>query len=533
MKTGVLIVGGGPVGLGLALELGRLGTPCVLVEQSDGTVEQPKLGLVSTRTMEFCRRWGVAQEIRDVYPSDYPATQMFVTSLRGYELARQVYPSFGELPLLETSPERHQRCTQIYFEPILRRAAGAHPSADIRLQTRMTAFHQDATGVTAQLQDAGSGEAASIEAEYMVACDGASSSVRVALGIEMEGKLLSHSVNIFFKVPDLWNHHDKGKAERYLLVGPEGTWGNITAIDGRELWRLSIAGNDQPVDMAAFDAKAVLARGFGAELDVEILSVMPWTRLQMVAKSFRRDRVLLAGDAVHCFSPTGGFGGNTGISDGFNLSWKLAAVLDGWGGPRLLDSYEQERRPIAFRNTVEAAVNFRRMMSAGKNPDLLDDTGEGRRQRAEAGEALRAETQSEWEVLGVQLGYRYEASPIDIADGTPPGPDDMRDYVPSARPGHRAPHAWLADGRSTLDLFGDGFALLRFDSGLSAASLQRAANRQSVPLARFDIDDAEIGALYGARAVLVRPDGHVAWRGDRVPSDAEALIATISGHGGD
>jgi len=199
--------------------------------------------------------------------------------------------------------------------------------------------------------------------------------------------------------------------------------------------------------MNAFDVHAALARGFGAEWDVEILSVMPWTRLQMVATSFRKSRVFLAGDAVHCFSPTGGFGGNTGISDGFNLSWKLAAVLDGWGGEQLLASYEAERRPIAFRNTGEAAVNFRRVMSAGKNPELLDDTPDGARQRAGVGEALRAETQAEWEVLGAQLGYRYEASPIDIADGTPPGPDDMQNYLPSGRPGHRAPHAWLADGR--------------------------------------------------------------------------------------
>jgi 2-polyprenyl-6-methoxyphenol hydroxylase-like FAD-dependent oxidoreductase len=203
IKTRVLIVGGGPVGLGLALELGRLGTSCVLVEQSNGTVEQPKLGLVSTRTMEFCRRWGTAQEIRDVYPPDYPGTQMFVTSLSGYELARQSYPSFGELPPLETSPERHQRCTQIYFEPILRRAAEAHASTDIRLKTRMTSFYQDADGVMAQAEDLNTGESLTIEADYMVACDGASSMVRAALGIEMEGKLLSHSVNISFgAVPD-------------------------------------------------------------------------------------------------------------------------------------------------------------------------------------------------------------------------------------------------------------------------------------------------------------------------------------------
>lgn len=526
----MLIVGGGPVGLSLALELGRLGTRCLLLEQSDGTVEQPKLGLVSTRTMEFCRRWGIAQTVRDVYPSDYPATQMFVTSLSGYELARQVYPSFGDLEPLEISPERHQRCSQIYFEPILRRAAEAQEFTEIRLRTRMTSFRPGHTEVTAEIENLDSGQTGAIEAEYMVACDGASSTTRGILGIQMEGKLLSHSVNIFFRAPELWNRHSMGKAERYLLVGSSGTWGNLTAIDGRELWRLSIAGSEALVDMEAFDPVAALARAFGAEWDVEILSIMPWTRLQMVATRFREGRVFLAGDAVHCFSPTGGFGGNTGISDGFNLAWKLAAKLDGWGGPDLLKSYEQERRPIAFRNTREAAVNFRRMMSAGENSALLDDTDEGQRQRDEAGEALRAETQSEWEVLGVQLGYRYEASPIDVADGTPDGPDDAQNYVPSARPGHRAPHAWLADGRSTLDLFGDGFTLLRFDSGLDVDGLLAAAKSRSVPMVLVDIDDAAVGALYEATAAIVRPDGHVAWRGDVLPDGADGLIATISGH---
>ncbi|NQV56072.1 MAG: FAD-dependent monooxygenase [Rhodospirillales bacterium] len=532
IKTRVLIVGGGPVGLGLALELGRLGTECILAEQSDGVVKQPKLGLVSTRTMEFCRRWGTAQEIRDVYPPDFPATQLFVTSLCGYELSRQEYPTFSELPPLETSPERHQRCTQIYLEPILRRAAEAHPSATIRLNTRMTSFHQDENGVMANCEDVNSGEVITIEADYMVGCDGAASIVRGALGIEMEGKLLSHSINVFFKIPELWSHHDKGKAERYLLIGKDGTWGNFTAIDGRELWRLSIAGDENQADMDEFDADAALARGFGTDdLDYEILSVMPWTRLQMVAKSYRRNRVFLAGDAVHCFSPTGGFGGNTGVSDAFNLSWKLAAVLEGWGGPKLLDSYEHERRPIAFRNTGEAAKNFRRQMSAGENPNLLDDTDEGRRQRAEVGELVRSETQNEWETLGVQLGYRYEASPIDIADGTEATPDEFRTYLPSARPGSRAPHAWLAEGHSTLDEFGDGFTLLRFDQSHSIDGLQSAAKDNNVPLKCVDVKDEKIGALYEARFAIIRPDGHVTWRGDALPDDCENLIGKISGFG--
>jgi hypothetical protein len=281
--------------------------------------------------------------------------------------------------------------------------------------------------------------------------------------------------------------------------------------------------------MSAFDADAQLRRGFGKDIDYEMLSVMPWTRLETVAEKFRDGRVFLAGDAIHCFSPTGGFGGNTGIADAVDLAWKLAAVLEGWGGPGLLASYEAERRPVALRNTSEAARNFVRLTSAGRNPALLDDTEEGRRQRAAVGELVRSETQLEWESLGIQLGYRYNGSPIVVPDGTPDPPDDSRDYVPTGRPGSRAPHAWLADGRSTLDLFGNGFALLRFDPSTDATRLLGAAETLGVPLTLSDIDDRAIGDLYAAKLAIVRPDGHVAWRGADAPDDPDAILRRIAG----
>ncbi len=518
------------MGAALALELGRLGVTCILIEQTDGTVEQPKLGLVSTRSMEYARRWGVAQEIRDVYPPDYPATQLFVTSLCGYELARQDYPTFSELPPLDCSPERHQRCSQIFLEPILRRAADRHASVSVKYLTRLEGFDHAPDGITARCRHTETGEDIVIEADYLVGCDGAGSLVRQTLGIEMSGKLLSHSVNIFFRSPELWTRHDKGKAERYMLIHPNGTWGNFTAIDGRELWRLSIAGNQDPVDMEAFDPDRALRIGFGADdIDYEIISTMAWTRLQLVADSFGRDRVWLAGDSAHCFSPTGGFGGNTGVGDAVNLAWKLAATIEGWGGAGLVASYEAERRPVAFRNTGEAAKNFQRLVSAGDNPDLLDDTPEGQVTRDRVGEAVRGETQKEWEVLGMQLGYRYEASPIIVEDGTEPTPDDSQVYVPTARPGHRAPHFWLSDGQSSLDLFGDGFALFRFDADSDAGPIMAAAEAAGAPLTLTDINDPDARELYQYSLAIVRPDGHVAWRGDAAPEDCAELFAVICG----
>ena len=529
IETSVLIAGGGPVGLATALELGDRGIPCLLVEQGSGVVEQPKLGLVSTRTMEFCRRWGIAQTIRDAYPPDFPQTILFVTSLAGYELARQDYPSFSELPPIDSSPERHQRCSQIFFEPILQDAVGQRPSAGLKFHCRLAGFAQDADGVTATCEDLDSGDELIIRAQYLIGCDGATSNVRKQLGIGMDGKVLSYSANIFFRAPHLWEHHDKGKAERYIVIDEDGTWANFTAIDGKELWRLSIANSRHPIDLTVFDAERELRRGLGMDLGCEILSVMPWTRRQSVAERFYDGRVLLAGDAVHCFSPTGGFGGNTGISDAVNLGWKLAAVLDGWGGPALLASYEQERRPIAFRNTSEAARNFRRMVSAGRNDKLLEASPEGQRQRDEVGELVRGETQKEWETIGVQLGYRYEDSPINISDQTAAPPDQSDVYVPVARPGSRAPHAWLADGRSTLDLFGNSFTLLRFDKSRTVAPLMEHAAAAGMPLRLADINQPEIHALYDGDLVLVRPDGHVAWRGKDQNYDAVEIVACVSG----
>jgi 2-polyprenyl-6-methoxyphenol hydroxylase-like FAD-dependent oxidoreductase len=531
IETQVFVVGGGPVGLAAAIELGRLGVETLLVERGDGNVEQPKLGLVNTRTMEFCRRWGVTREIRAAYPRDYPQDMVFATSLVGYELARQRYPTYGELPPLECSPERHQRCTQIFLDPILRAAAMSRETVALRLNCEMLSYAQDGAGVAAVCRDVRTGRTFEVAAAYMIACDGAGSPVRKSLGIDMPGRVLGHSVNIFFRVPRLWRHHKMGKAERYVLIDEDGTWGNFTSIDGRELWRLTVIHQDGPADIAAFDAPAQLRRGFGIDIDYEILSVMPWTRLETVAERFGDGRVFMAGDAIHCFSPTGGFGGNTGIADAVDLSWKLAAKLAGWGGPGLLESYELERRPIAFRNTSEAARNFRRLTSAGCNPNLLDNSEAGRRRRAEVGERVRAETQLEWESLGIQMGYRYNGSAIVVPDGTPEPPDDSRDYVPSARPGSRAPHAWMADGRSTLDLFGDGFALLRFDPAASVEPLARAAAARSVPLTVTDIAGPGVRALYAAKLAIVRPDGHVAWRADVVSAaESEKIIRTISGN---
>jgi len=526
----VLIVGGGPVGLGMAIELAWQGVDSVLIDESDGSVPHPRTGLIAVRTMELFRRWGLAQRVRDAgFPPDYELSMVFCTSLNGQLLAKEPYPCMRDTPTPPQTPEKKQRCPQSWMQPVLADAARASERSDVRFRHRLQAFTQDERGVTSQVTNLLTGQTLQWRSQYLLACDGATSSVRAELGIAMPGRLLSYSVNVLIRAPGLVQQHRMGQAERYLFVGPEGTWGNLTVVDGDSVWRLTVLGSEGKLDLASFDASAWVRRALGRDdIAFEVLSVMPWRRSESLAERWRDRRVLLAGDAVHTTSPTGGMGMNTGMQEVLDLGWKLAATLAGWGGPQLLDSYATERRPVAARNLAFSTRNFNAWRDVPDPRAMLDDTPEGERVRRETGHRLAESTRVEWESLGLQIGHRYDDSPICLADGSPPTPDDDSIYVPTARPGSRAPHAWLADGRSTLDLFGRGFVLLVFRPAADSSALQAACARRSVPLHIEPIADPAVAALYERALVLVRPDGHVAWRGDAV-LDAYKIVDTVRG----
>jgi len=528
----VLVIGGGPVGLALAGDLGWRGIACTLVEQSDGSIYQPRMDLVGIRTMEFCRRWGIVPAVEgSPYPRDYAQDNIYLTSLTGYELGRERFPGIGQAPPPKESPQRRERCPQNMFDPILRAFAASQKNVALRYRTRLVSFTQNADLVTAVVENAETGAREEILARYIVGCDGARSLVRETLGIAMQGNpVLTYTTNVIFRCPQLLSLHDKGKAYRHIFIGPEGTWATIVAINGRDEWRFSIIGGAEQRDYTTDDIKAAIRRAVGRDFEFEILSVLPWVRRELVAERYRGGRGFIAGDSVHVMSPTGGFGMNTGIQDVVDLSWKLAATLEGWGGEGLLDSYGIERQPIGTRNVTEASGNLRRMLSVPPHPDLLDDTPQGAATRAKVGREFSETMRREWFTLGAHLGYRYENSPVCWPDGTAAPPDDPRAYVPTARPGHRAPHAFLADGRSTLDLFGRGFALLGFGADAAeAAPLLEAARKRHLPLSFTAIAEPHIAALYERRFVLVRPDGHVAWRGDRTPEDSLCVIDVVRG----
>jgi 2-polyprenyl-6-methoxyphenol hydroxylase-like FAD-dependent oxidoreductase len=513
--TSVIIAGAGPVGLALACELGLRGVDCLLIEKRDGAIRVPKQSMVSSRNMEFCRRWGVAKAVRTaVWPESHPRDFVYLTSLRGQELLRVKMPSYAERSPRDFTPEAPCPCPQIYFDPILMARVRTLPSVSVHYNTILESFSQDADSVAATLRDADSGATRTVRAKYLVGCDGPAGTVRTALAIGLEGVgTIANSANLYFRSAALASSHDKGWARFYRLIDETGCWAELIPIDGKELWRLTVF--DDPASAQPPDA--LLHRMAGGPFAYEMLDAARWRRRDYVAESYGRGRVFIAGDAAHECSPTGGIGMHTGIEEAVNLGWKLEAVLKGWGGPALLPSYETERRPIAVRNVAFATLSFDAIANIPGWPGGGDASAWDR----------------SWLSVPehLKLQYGYDGSPICIVDGSPPLPDTPQ-FVPSTRPGTRAPHAWLPDGRSTLDLFGGGFVLLRFGvQPVEAEPLLTAARARDVPLAEFVITDPAIAALYERRLVLVRPDGHVAWRSDDCPADPDAVIDRVRGAG--
>jgi len=534
VDTPVLIVGGGPIGLALAGELGWRGVACTLIERGDGSIGQPRMDFVGVRTMEFCRRWGIVGDVEAApYPRDYPQDNIYMAGslAEGWEIGRYEVPTLNAAKAPPQSPQRRERCPQNMFDPVLRRHAERYPTVELRYRHRFVRYEQTNGGVAAEIEDVAAGRTYTVDARWLVGCDGGSSAVRTQMGVAMLGNpALTYTTNVIFRCAGFERLHPIRPGYRFILVGPEGTWATIVAINGRDQWRFSIIKSGDSFG-APDEAQvhAAIRRAVGREFDYEILSIVPWTRRELVAERMHDGNVFIAGDAAHVTSPTGGFGMNMGVGDAVDLSWKMTAVLEGWGGPRLLDSYTPERRPVAERNVREASENLARMLSPPAHPNLLDRTDEAAKLRTQVGKDLAQAMMREWNTLGMHLGYRYDASPVIWPDGSPTPPMPPDTYEQTARPGARAPHVWLQDGRSTLDLFGRGFTLLCLGQDApDAGPLEAAAKRVSMPLAVHRLAEPDVREVYAAPLVLVRPDGHVAWRGAAFPDPAR-LIDCVRG----
>jgi 2-polyprenyl-6-methoxyphenol hydroxylase-like FAD-dependent oxidoreductase len=517
----VLIAGGGPVGLTLAIGLGRRGVRCTVVEANETPSTLPKMELCNARTMEIYARLGLDAAIRHAgYPTDAPMDVLVTTSLNDPPIHRIPYPSTDEMHKTIASTndgsqpgQAYQRISQYTLEPLLRAAARSLPTVTVRFGARLEHLSQTQSGVEAEI-DCGHGSLERLSADYLVGCDGGSSAVRQQLGIRLEGRAaVSEMLHVFFRCDDLLDRHPLGAARHYNIVG-EVAAGLITQDDLR---RYAIHGN-----LAAdTDPRWLVDHIVGAPVPAEILHVGTWTPHLLVAERYGEGRVFLAGDAAHQYIPTGGFGLNTGIGDAADLTWKLAAAAAGWAGPSLLDSYDAERRPVGVRNRTGSTIaarghtRWRRAFDDGLRGDELVAL-------------IDYEQRKSHEMRGIELGYRYSGSPVVV--GAPDAAEpDFFVYEPTTEPGSRLPHVWLDDGTSVYDRLGDGFTLLRLGA-VDVDPLAESLRRRHVPVEILQIDERPARDVFEASAVLVRPDLHVAWRGSSAPRDPDRIAAAVTGN---
>lgn len=523
--TEVLVVGAGPVGLVLAIDLGRKGVRCTLVERKPAPQFLPKMERCNARTMEIFRRMGIAARVRAAgLRADVPMDVYIIRALNLPPLVHHPYPSVAEarraidactdasLPL-----EPYQLISQYTLEPLLKSVAEKLPSVTVRYGCEFLSFEQNSQEVQAIVRT--DGHDSRIKASYLVGCDGGSSTVRQQLGIGLggEGDLLRLRQGLF-RCDELFGRipieGGPGHGRHYHVADERSTF--LIMQDSTRHWTLhAVLERDE-------DMKIQFERTIGVPVKYEMLHVGEWKQNLLIADHYARGRVFLAGDAVHLVIPTGGLGMNSGVGDAVDLGWKLAAALQGWGGPKLLASYEAERRPVGARNVAAsryASLGRRKWRALWRDLDELVRVAEVEQRKSN-------------EMIGAELGYRYAGSPV-IAD-EPGGPeDDFRRYVPSTWPGARLPHLWL-DGHVALqDRIPEGYTLLRLGgSGADASPLASAMAVLGAPFHVLDVPDAVARDVYGVDLILLRPDLHVAWRGNRPPPDPARLARLVTGHPG-
>jgi len=538
-RTQVVIAGGGPFGLMLAIELGRRGIAVVLLDAKTVTARNPQANATQARTMEYYRRLGFADEVRALgMPADFPTDIAYFTRFATHELARFSLPSAREARQIVSTlsgswsaAELPHRCNQMFIEPVLQRHAEALPGVSVNYGWRLTGFAEKADAVEVAAEPSGGGEARTLRADYLVGGDGARSIVRQALGIRYGGEtgvvrdfVGGRMYAVYARVPEF-----------YRAIPHRPAWMNVSfnrerrsfmpAVDGKAdfAFHTQLKPYERLESLTDRDAVEMVQAAIGVPLPVQVLGRGDWTAGHaLVAERFGRGRVFIGGDAAHLFTPTGGLGYNTAVEDAVNLGWKLAAVLKQQAAPRLLDSYEAERRPLAIRNTGHARRFAESLGNYEPVAEIEEPGPAGDEARRRAGEYLGAHGRAEFNIPGVTFGGRYDGSPAIVPDGTQPPADTADVYLPSACPGGRPPHLWLPGGGSLYDLFGFDWTLLRMGKARGEAFL-------SGPLEVKAIDVPQARDLYEADLALIRPDQVVAWRGSS-DGDAAEILSRLAGH---
>jgi len=538
----VLIVGAGPVGLTLAIDLAWRGIDVTMVEtRARAAPPEPKCNHVAARTMEIFRRLGLAEKVRDAgLPADYPHDISYRTTFTGAELTRITIPCRRDRFTAKDgpdcnwpTPEPPHRINHIFLEPILFAHAAAQARIHIVNRTSVEDVMLEDTSADVTLRDLETGAVRRMSCRYLIGCDGARSVVRKAIGAGLAGDAVVQRVqSTFIRAPDLIDRQRYERAWGTGVINPRRA-GMVYAIDGRERWLVHNYLKPGEGDFDSVDRDACIRTILGVDGDFryDIISREDWYGRRLIASRFRDRCAFIAGDAAHIWVPYAGYGMNAGIADAMNLSWLLAAHLNGWAPSSILDAYEAERWPITSQvsrfamSHAEAEIRRR-----GAIPDDIEDAGPaGELARRQVGRLTYEINVQQYACAGLNFGSYYDRSPIIAYDGSEHPAYTMDSYTPSTVPGCRTPHLWCEDGRSLYDAMGPEFTLLRCDSDVDIAPLELAARERGVPLKVLYIQRPATAIFHGGELVLSRPDQHVAWRGATPPADSLALIDRVRG----
>lgn len=564
MDTQVLIAGGGPVGLMTALELNKQGVKTILIEKNPTTTQHPKMDITNGRSMEIFRRWGVDKKLREVaVPENHGFNVIWASNVAGHELARFTYPTVAEYRAKAKAAndgtytlEPPMRVSQILIEPCLKQHLETEcPNIDVCFGWELQSFTQDDDGVAATVRHYKTKETMVIRSAYLAGCEGAGSVCRKQLKIPYQEinvfglikkvgifQLIGHGLReisrglkrpdgrvymIHFTSPELDFFERFGQA--WHIQSPDGSV--LISQNDKDTWTLHVPlrGGE---DVSKIDPKQKLFELIGKEFECTINIANAWTPRLSVIDQFGKGRVWMAGDAVRQVTPAGGYGMNTGVGDALALGWTLAAVIQGWGSPDLLKAYEAERRPVALRNrdASGAHVLVRLKISIAMRNAMYADSEKGKTVREKIGKRILELGNLENEAIGLEAGYRYDDSPIVDTQGEGEPPSFHIDkFIPSTYPGSRIPPVWLSDGSAVMDLLGDQFTLIRF-SEIDISDFIKEAEALNFPLEILDIRDEHVANIYERKLILVRPDQHVAWRGNQAPSDVTQVLNRVRGY---
>ena len=542
IDTQVLIVGAGPVGLTLGLDLASRGIQVTIAEtRYAGEPPSVKCNQLSARSMEIFRRLGIAREVRSLgLPADYPNDVVSCISATGTELSRLRIPARGErFTAVEgadtwwPTPEAPHRINQTFLEPFLFARAASHPRIRILTRTEVERISQDDDRAVAHARNLDTGGTLAIAGAYLVGCDGARSIVRKAIGAKLLGDAaIQHVQSTCIRAPDLIRRLPARPAWLYFALNARRC-GSLLAIDGRETWIVHNWLYHGETDFEAVDRDWAIRTilGVGEDFRYDVVSKEDWIGRRLVADRFRDARVFICGDAAHLWISTGGYGMNAGIADAASLAWLLAATLKGWAPAAILDAYEAERQPIteqASRIIMDISVEVMKQRR-GITPELELPGPAGEALRSRIGQEAYALDIQQQCCAGLNFGYYYDRSPLIAYDGEAPPPYTMGAFTSSTVPGCRAPHLWLDGGRSLYDALGPDYTLVRTDPATRVAGLVAAAAERRLPLSLVDVPPGAARTAYKTKLVVVRPDQHIAWRGDREPVHPIGLIDRLRG----